>query len=404
MRSRPAWLTRNLLILSAVSLMQDAASELLYPLLPILLTTVLGAPAVVVGLVEGVAEGTAALLKYASGRLSDRVGRKSLVTTGYSLAAVGKVIVAAAGVWQVVLVGRVVDRVGKGVRGTPRDALLADDVPRRQLGRVYGFHRTADTAGAVIGPLLGLVALTATGGDVRAALWVAVVPAVLSVLLTLFIREHRRARKARPPRRPGDPAQGSARTRPPPLPRALWRVVVVLGVIALVNFPDALVLLRVSEVGFSASGVVAAYVLYNLSYTAVSFPAGLLSDRWPRSRVFALGLTCFAIGYTGLALADGGWVVLVLLVIYGGFNGFTDGVGKAWISGLVPAEVRGHAQGVFQGISGGAVLVAGLWAGLLWEVGPGDGQLPLLLSGIVGGLAAVGLWSAGGRLEPARAT
>ncbi|MDH4353424.1 MAG: MFS transporter, partial [Actinomycetota bacterium] len=339
-----------------------------------------------------------------SGRLSDRVGRKSLVTTGYSLAAVGKVIVAAAGVWQVVLVGRVVDRVGKGVRGTPRDALLADDVPRRQLGRVYGFHRTADTAGAVIGPLLGLVALTATGGDVRAALWVAVVPAVLSVLLTLFIREHRRARKARPPRRPGDPDQGSARTRPPPLPRALWRVVVVLGVIALVNFPDALVLLRVSEVGFSASGVVAAYVLYNLSYTAVSFPAGLLSDRWPRSRVFALGLTCFAVGYTGLALADGGWVVLVLLVIYGGFNGFTDGVGKAWISGLVPAEVRGHAQGVFQGISGGAVLVAGLWAGLLWEVGPGDGQLPLLLSGIVGGLAAVGLWSAGGRLEPARAT
>ena len=155
--------------------MQDAASELLYPLLPILLTTVLGAPAVVVGLVEGVAEGSAALLKYASGRFSDRVGRKSLVTTGYSLAAFGKVIVAAAGVWQVVLVGRVVDRVGKGVRGTPRDALLADDVPREQLGRVYGFHRTADTAGAVIGPLLGLVALTATGGDVRAALWVAVI-------------------------------------------------------------------------------------------------------------------------------------------------------------------------------------------------------------------------------------
>jgi MFS family permease len=396
-RPRPAWLTRNLLVLSAVSLMQDAASELLYPLLPILLTTVLGAPAVVVGLVEGVAEGTSALLKYASGRLSDRVGRKRLVTTGYSLAAVGKVVVAAAGVWQVVLVGRVVDRVGKGVRSTPRDALLADDVPRHELGRVYGFHRTADTAGAVIGPLLGLVALAATGGDVRAALWVAVVPAVLSVLLTLFVRE-RRAR----PRTPSAGAQTAGRPpRRTPLPPQLRRVVVVLGVIAVVNFPDALVLLRVSELGFTASGVVAAYVLYNLSYTVVSFPAGLLSDRWPRSRVFALGLVCFSVGYTGLALVGGGWVVLLLLVVYGGYNGFTDGVGKAWISALVPAQVRGHAQGVFQGISGAAVLVAGLWAGLLWEVGPGDGQLPLLLSGTVGGVAAVALWSAGGRLEPA---
>jgi MFS family permease len=387
-------------VLSAVSLMQDAASELMYPLLPILLTTVLGAPAVVVGLVEGVAEGTAALLKYASGRFSDRVGRKGLVTTGYSLAAVGKVIVAAAGVWQVVLVGRVVDRVGKGVRGTPRDALLADDVTPGQLGRVYGFHRAADTAGAVIGPLLGLVALAATGGDVAAALWVAVVPAVGSVVLTLFIRERRRART---PATPNAPARRRARLHLPALPRDLRRVVVVLGLIALVNFPDALVLLRVSELGFTAAGVVAAYVLYNLAYTAVSFPAGVLADRWPRSRVFALGLTCFAIGYTGLGLVAGGWVVLLLLVVYGGFNGFTDGVGKAWVSGLVPPEVRGRAQGVFQGVSGGAVLVAGLWAGLLWDVGPGNGQLPLVLSGVIGGVAAVSLWTAGGRLEPATA-
>jgi MFS family permease len=181
-------------------------------------------------------------------------------------------------------------------------------------------------------------------------------------------------------------------------------VVVVLGIIALVNFPDALVLLRVSELGFTAAGVVAGYVLYNLAYTVVSFPAGALADRWPRSRVYALGLTCFAVGYTGLGVVGGGWVVLLLLVVYGGFNGFTDGVGKAWVSGLVPPDVRGRAQGVFQGVSGGAVLLAGLWAGLLWDVGPGDGQLPLVLSGVIGGLAAAGLWTAGGRLEPATAS
>jgi MFS family permease len=177
-------------------------------------------------------------------------------------------------------------------------------------------------------------------------------------------------------------------------------VVLVLAVIALVNFPDALVLLRVSQLGFSATGVVAAYVLYNIAYTLLSYPAGVLADRWPRARVYAVGLSCFAVGYTGLALVDGGWLVLVLLAVYGGFNALTDGVGKAWISGLVPAASRGHAQGVFQGVSGAAVLVAGLWAGLLWEVGPGSGELPLLLSGIVGGLAAVALWSAGRRLEP----
>lgn len=407
-------------MLSAVSLAQDAASELLYPLLPILLTTTLGAPAVVVGVVEGVAEGTAALAKYLSGRWSDRIGRKPLVTTGYSLAALGKVLVASAAVWQTVLVGRVVDRIGKGVRGAPRDALLAEDVAHHELGRAYGFHRTADTLGAVVGPLLGLLALAVTAGNVRAALWVAVVPATLSVALTFLAREHRpgepdaedgaagaasAATGSRPARKPA--ARSASLTtsgkahRPAPLPATFRRVVVVLAVIALVNFPDALVLLRVSEVGFTASGVVAAYALYNLAYAAVSYPAGALADRWPRARVYALGLTCFAVGYVGLGIVDGGWVVVLLLLVYGGFNGFTDGVGKAWISGLVPAASRGRAQGIFQGLSGAAVLVAGLWAGLLWDAGPGSGQLPLVLSGVVGGVAAAGLWAAGRRLEAA---
>ena len=161
--SRRPWLTRNVKVLSAVSLAQDTASELMYPLLPILLTTTLGAPAAVVGLVEGVAEGVAAALKYLSGRWSDRFGRKPAVTAGYGLAALGKVIIAAAASWPVVLVGRVTDRIGKGIRGAPRDALLAEGVPPDAVGRVFGFHRAADTLGAVIGPLLGLAILTAIG-------------------------------------------------------------------------------------------------------------------------------------------------------------------------------------------------------------------------------------------------
>jgi len=392
-------LTRNVKVLSGVSLAQDAASELMYPLLPILLTTTLGAPAAVVGLVEGVAEGVAAAMKYLSGRWSDRFGRKPAVVGGYGLAAFGKVIIAAAGAWPMVLLGRVVDRIGKGIRGAPRDALLADGVPQESLGKVFGFHRAADTLGAVIGPLLGLAILTATGDDIGLALWIAVIPALISVALVTLTRESRQpaARRA--------PAQATGATASPTLtraalPRRVRTLAAVLGLFALVNFPDALILLRVNELGYSAAQVAGAYALFNLASAAIAYPAGALSDRWPRSRVYALGLACFAVGYVGLGLVDGGWAVVALLVVYGGFAGITDGVGKAWISALAPAEVRGHAQGLFQGLAGAGILVAGLWAGLLWTAGPGSGVLPLLVSGSVAAGCALGLWLFGRRLDP----
>lgn len=387
------WLTRTVKILSGVSLAQDAASELMYPLLPILLTSVLGAPASVVGLVEGLAEGVAAALKYLSGRISDRVGRKPAILTGYGLAALGKVVVASAAIWQTVLVGRVVDRVGKGMRGAPRDALLADGVPPGGLGRAFGFHRAADTVGAVIGPLLGLGILTATGGDVRAALWIAVVPAVLSVLLIVPVRETRTAHITQV-----SAAPDAAR---PALPRQVRTLAAVLGVFAIANFPDALILLRLTEVGFGASALMAAYALFNLANAAIAYPAGALSDRWPRSRVFALGLACFAVGYLGLGLVDSPALMVALLVVYGGFAGITEGVGRAWISALAPPQARGHAQGLYQGLTGMGILVAGLWAGLLWQVGPGDGVLPLVISGAIAAVAAVALGIFGNRLEPA---
>ena len=186
----------------------------------------------------------------------------------------------------------------------------------------------------------------------------------------------------------------------PSLPRRVRTLAAVLGLFALVNFPDALILLRVNELGYSAAQVAGAYALFNLASAAIAYPAGALSDRWPRSRVYALGLACFAVGYVGLGLVDGGWAVVALLVVYGGFAGITDGVGKAWISALAPPEVRGHAQGLFQGLAGVGILVAGLWAGLLWTAGPGSGVLPLLVSGSVAAGCAMGLWLFGRRLDP----
>jgi MFS family permease len=372
------WLTRNVRVLSAVSFLQDAASELLYPLLPIYLTTVLGAPAAVVGAVEGIAEGAASLTKLAAGPLGDRFARRPLIATGYSMAALGKVMVAAATAWPGVLAGRVVDRLGKGIRGAPRDALLVVDIDDAARGRVFGFHRAMDTLGAVVGPLLGLAGYELLDHRIAPLLWVAVVPAVLSVALVFLVRETRRVL----------PKRGKVFAGVRDLPQRYWRATVVLVAFGVVNFPDALLLLRLNEIGFSVVEVILAYVTYNAVYAVSSYPAGLLSDRVPRPAVLGIGLVFFAIGYLGLGLTTDAVAAWLLIGVYGLFTGCTDGVGKAWISSLVGADLQAGAQGLFQGASGFAVLAAGLWAGFLWGA---DGRLPLLISGVVGGVFALGL-------------
>jgi MFS family permease len=378
-------LGRNLVVLTAVSLTQDAASELLYPLLPLLLTGALAAPPVVVGVIEGVADATAGLTRFVAGRWSDRRGRRPFITGGYGLAALGKVVVAAAGAWPVVLAGRVLDRFGKGLRSAPRDALLASSVPREQLGRAFGFHRAGDTLGAVIGPLLGLLALASLDDDLRAALWWAVVPAVLSVVLTFFVREPVRPGR----RRPADATSAPAAAAGGPLPSRYWAVTVVLVAVSLVNFSDALLLLRLSELGLGTNAVVLAYVGYNAVAALGAYPAGVLADRCPRPVVYGVGLLAFAVGYVGLGLVDGAAAGAVLLAVYGLFPACTDGVGKAWIASLVPLEGLGRAQGTFQALTSGSVLLAGTWAGLAWRSGPGRGVVPLLVAGSVAGGAAV---------------
>ena len=375
---RRAWLTRNVRVLSGVSLLQDAASELLYPLLPIYLTSVFGAPPSVVGGVEGAAEAAASLTKIAAGPLGDRFARRPLIATGYGMAALGKVIVAAAGAWPGVLVGRVVDRLGKGLRGAPRDALLVDGIEPAARGRVFGFHRAMDTAGAVIGPLLGLAGYELFDHQIGPVLYLAVLPAVLSVLLVFGVRERRRAADARP----------AMLTGVRRLPRRYWRVATVLVAFSLVNFPDALLLLRLNDIGFGVAGVVLAYVGYNAVYALASYPAGALADKLTPPTVFAIGLVFFAIGYLGLGLTADTASAWVLIAVYGVFTACYDGVGKAWISTLLPEELQSGGQGVFQGLSGFAILVAGLWAGLLWG---GAGRLPLLVSGCAGAVFAAGL-------------
>ncbi|MYT28280.1 MULTISPECIES: MFS transporter [unclassified Streptomyces] len=374
----PVWLTRNVKTLCGISFLQDTASELLYPILPIFLTIVLGAPPAAVGAIEGLAEGAASVTKVAAGRLADRIARRPLIGTGYGLAALGKLLLALATAWPLVMIARLTDRLGKGIRSAPRDALLINVIPNGQRGKVFGLHRAADTAGAVVGPLLGLALYEALDHHLRSLFWVALVPAVASVALVTAVHDPRTKTVKTATAADTSAPAGPPRTPWRALPGRFWRTLALLAAFNLLNFPDALLLLRAHDLGLTTAGVIGAYAVYNLAYAALSYPAGALSDRLPRPLVFAAGLAFFATGYLGLGLIHTPWLVFVVLPLYGGFNACTDGVGKAWISTLVPDSQQGTAQGLYQGATGAAVLIAGLWAGLAWGT---DGQIPLLIAG-----------------------
>lgn len=388
-------LPRNVKVLSWVSFFQDAASEMLYPVFPLFITGVLGAPASVLGLIEGIAEGTASIGKAISGRLADRFRRRPMIALGYAVSSLAKPLIGLAGAWPMALAGRFVDRAGKGIRTSPRDALLASDVPPELRGRAFGLHRAADTAGAVVGPLLGLALYEALDHNLRPLFFFAFVPAAISVALIMFVREQSPERTVKavvtelePPAPPGH------------LPRTYWRVVIVLGVFGLANFSNALLILRARELGLSFVAIIAVYTLYNLTFAVLSMPAGIISDRISRRVVYATGLLVFAVAYIGLGLArESAWVWL-LLPLYGAYAALTDGVGKAWVSDLLPDGSLGTGLGLFHGISGGCALVASIWAGLVW----GDsGRLPLVVSGAVVGVLALVLLVAGRRLDPTTA-
>jgi MFS family permease len=384
-------LPRNVRVLSLVSLLQDAASELVYPVVPLFVTSVLGAPPSVLGLIEGVAEGTAAVGKAVSGRLADRFRRRPMIAIGYGISSAAKPLIGLATGWPLVLGARFVDRVGKGVRTSPRDALLASEVGPEDRGRAFGFHRAADSAGAVIGPLLGLALYELLDHRLRPLFFVAAIPAAISVTLIALVRERPRETAAAPVQ-PDIPA-----VAPHALPRHYWHVVAFLAVFGLANFTDALVILRASELGLGFVPIVLVYALYNLSYALLSYPAGVISDRVPRRRVFGVGLSLFAVAYIGLGLADsGGWVWL-LLPIYGAYTALTDGVGKAWVADLLPRERLGSGLGYFQAVTGGCALVAGIWAGLAWGH---SGRVPMLASGAVAAVLALLLLVFGRRLDP----
>jgi MFS family permease len=379
-------LPHNIVVLSWVSFFQDAASEMLYPVVPLFLTGVLGAPVAVVGLIEGVAEATASAMKIVSGRLADLRRRRPMIAAGYALSSIAKPMIGLAQAWPFVLVGRFVDRAGKGIRTSPRDAMIADETPSHLRGHAFGFHRAADTAGAVVGPLIGLAVYEMLDHNIRPLFFLAFIPAAISVFLIAFVHEA--------PRRPVPHAELTITGRP--LPAPYWRVVAFLALFGIVNFSDALLILRAKALGLGFAAVILAYVLYNLTYAGLSYPAGRVSDHVPRRFVFATGLAIFAVAYIGLGITTTSAWVWPLFALYGGYTALTDGVGKAWVADLLPADREGSGLGLYQGIAGAGSLVAGIWAGLAWN---GTGRLPLIISGTVVAVLSVTLFAVGRHLE-----
>ena len=364
------WLSRNLIILALVSLAQDAASELLYPLLPILLTGVIGAAPLALGLIEGCAEAAAGFTKLITGGASDRFGRKRFVIAGYSLAGVGKSLVVVATSWPLVFFGRITDRIGKGMRSAPRDALIADSVESQDLGKSFGFHRTGDNIGAVIGPGIALIGLALLDGDVRAVAAWALIPAIISALLTLFIRDSFV--------KPKKELKVSSKVNREKLPTSLKRTIFLLSLIQLTNIPDALILLRLHDIGFSTQGVVLSYMLFSAVTVIAAYPAGIITDKLSPQLVYAIGLSAFAIAYFSLGITQSHSVAILAIALYGVFPAMTDGVGKAWVAKISSADVRGYAQGVYQASMNFAILAAGIWGGLMWS--KGAIQIPLVIA------------------------
>ncbi|HOW98443.1 MAG TPA: MFS transporter [Kiritimatiellia bacterium] len=361
-RSGLRGLGRNVIILGVVSLLTDVSSEMLYPVIPLFLTSALGASMTVVGLIEGAAEGAASALKMLFGWISDRTARrKPFVVWGYGLSAVSKPMMALAGAWPFVLLARLVDRTGKGMRTSPRDALIAASCSAEQRGTAFGLHRAMDTAGAVAGPVLAMLFLSVWGLGYRAMFLLAFIPAALGVLALAFVRagpaEAGRAAPPRPDR--------------PPLRPALKRFVAVYGLFALGNSSDVFLLLRAKEAGLGEQGMLLVYVFYNAVYALASTPAGWLSDRFSRRTVMAGGLAVFAAVYLGFALDPAPARIWLLFALYGFYAAAMEGVAKAQVADLSAPENRGTAMGLLHSVTGLLAFVASAAAGWLWaEVSP----------------------------------
>lgn len=353
-------LSRSAVVIGFVSLMSDISTEMAYPLLPAFITVTLGAPAAALGLIEGIAQGASSVITGASGWLSDRVGkRKPIALIGYLMTALSKPLIALAGTWQVVLAARAADRLGKGIRSAPKDAMLADSSAEEVRGRAFGFERAMDSAGAVLGPFLALLLIEATGFGTRSVLAMSALPAAIAVLLMLSLREPREKKAASTVRLRFSLAGTTDQYR---------RLLLIVGVFGLANSANSFLILRAQQLGLSQRSALIAYALYNAVAAIGSMPAGKASDRYGRRGVLTIGYAVYAAVYLGFALSQQAWTIWLLFAVYGVFPALTDGVAKALAVDVSGNAGRATAVGVLSSVVGVTQIVASYAGGLLWDL------------------------------------
>lgn len=363
-------ISKQVFILGMVSLFTDIASEMLYPVTPIFLTAVLGSSMAIVGLIEGIAEVTAGLLKGYFGNLSDKLGKRSIfVVLGYGISAIAKPL---PGIFQnisIVLTSRVSDRIGKGIRTAPRDALLAS-YSNGNSGAVFGFHRAMDTLGAAIGPLLALVLLNFYPNNFQLIFLVAFVPSVIAVVFTLLVKDNEASSKEKSKKNYLQFWKSA--------PNEYKRVLVLITAFSLVNSSDVFLILKSQNITQSSSLAIFGYVFYNIIYAIFSYPLGGLADKYGKQKVFSFGLIIFSAVYFGFAFFNDINLIWILFAFYGIFAASTEGVSKAWISDLIPGEQRGSAIGLLTMLSSFAVMLGSFLTGILWD--QFGSSFPFLLS------------------------
>lgn len=356
-------LPRNVLALAAVSFFTDFGSDMIFPLLPLFLTQVLGASPAFLGVVEGAADAVGSVLKVISGEIADRVGRnKPLVLAGYGIAAVVRPLVAVASAPWHVLAIRLSDRVGKGVRTAPRDAIIAGSVDDANAGRAFGFHRAMDHLGAVVGPLVA-AALLARGMSLRHVFMWAAIPGVLSFIVLLgAVRDVRRA----PSAAPTAPVSELAKTTRAALPARFWSLLVILSLFALGNSSDAFLLLRARDAGVAQAAIPLLWAGLHVSKFTLTALGGMLADRVSRVWLVVAGWAVYAVTYIGLAHVGSAAGVWAWFLVYGAFYGLTEPTEKALVRELAPAASRGRAFGMYHGLTGAMALPAGALTGWIW--------------------------------------
>lgn len=374
-------LPKNVLFLGLVSLFNDISSEMIYPLIPLFLTSVLKAPVGILGIIEGIAEATASLVKVFSGFLSDKLGKRKLLTVlGYSLSSFSKPILALATKPYHVLLVRFSDRFGKGIRTAPRDALIAQSAGKMGLGRIFGFHRALDTFGASIGPLIAFWLLKNTNNNFRLVFLASFIASIIALsFLILKVKENKKKKIQ----------EEKFVFNLKKLPTVFYLFVCSMTIFTLGNSSTAFLLLKARQVGIGIAFIPIVYFLFNITYALLSYPMGILADKIGKRKTIVFGLLTFALVYLGFAKAQTPWLVIILFIFYGFYSAQTEGVQRAYLAGVVEKKYLGTAYGILNTTTGLALLPASIIGGLLWQY---YGSAYTFLYGSIMAILAIGIF------------